>query len=67
MPVVRSRHGSFPEILQAAGGGLLYDPTDSQALADAIAQLMDDPLESERLAECGQEMLCESSAETVMA
>lgn len=42
LPVVQPRHGSFPELVGATGGGLLYDPTKPNALADALAKLMDD-------------------------
>lgn len=43
VPVVQPRHGSFPELIEATGGGVLYDPGGGvDALALALAELMDD-------------------------
>lgn len=42
VPVVLPRHAAFPEILAATGGGLLCEPEDSGALADALQALLDD-------------------------
>ncbi|HEY2253558.1 MAG TPA: glycosyltransferase family 4 protein, partial [Planctomycetaceae bacterium] len=42
VPVVQPRHGSFPELIEATGGGLLVEPNDPRALADALRRLMDD-------------------------
>ncbi len=39
IPVVQPRWGSFPEIIEMTGGGLLCQPNDSQSLADAIYSL----------------------------
>ncbi len=39
VPVVQPRHGAFPEIVEATGGGLLVEPGSAEALADAIAGL----------------------------
>ncbi|HXV77245.1 MAG TPA: glycosyltransferase family 4 protein, partial [Candidatus Polarisedimenticolaceae bacterium] len=36
VPVVQPRHGAFPELLDATGGGLLVEPNDTDALADAL-------------------------------
>jgi glycosyltransferase involved in cell wall biosynthesis len=43
VPVVQPSHGSFPELIDASGAGLLVNPGDPQALASGIAQLMDNP------------------------
>ncbi|MCB9851288.1 MAG: glycosyltransferase family 4 protein [Phycisphaerales bacterium] len=40
-PVVQPAHGSFPELIEATGGGVCYDPEDTDALTATIAQLMD--------------------------
>jgi len=51
VPVVQPRHGSFPELIEATGGGVLYDPGDGgDALAIALAELMDDPARRRDLA-----------------
>lgn len=43
VPVVLPRHGSFPEMIEATGGGLLHDPQDAGALAEALESLLDSP------------------------
>lgn len=53
VPVVQPRHGSFPELVAATGGGLLYDPQDSAALARELGRLADDPELRRQLGEVG--------------
>ena len=36
VPLVQPRRGAFPEIVTRTGGGLLVEPDDPDALADAI-------------------------------
>jgi len=43
LPVVQPRHGGFTELVEHTGGGVLYDPGDPAALADALGDLLDDP------------------------
>ena len=43
VPVVQPRHGAFPEILDATGGGLLVAPGDPGALADGLREIWRDP------------------------
>ena len=42
VPVVQPRHGSFPELLEATGGGLLVEPGDPKALAGGLRELLED-------------------------
>ncbi|SFI00033.1 glycosyltransferase family 4 protein [Planctomicrobium piriforme] len=49
VPVVQPAHGSFPEIIQATGGGLLVTPKNPQALADGLEE-MSDPARRARFA-----------------
>jgi glycosyltransferase involved in cell wall biosynthesis len=42
VPVVLPRRGSFPELVEAVGGGLLYDPDEPGALDAAVIRLMED-------------------------
>jgi glycosyltransferase involved in cell wall biosynthesis len=42
VPVVQPRHGAFPEMIEATGGGLLFEPGKPEALADAILSLWRD-------------------------
>jgi glycosyltransferase involved in cell wall biosynthesis len=43
VPVVQPRRGAFPEILDKAGGGVLVEPDNTDALADALLTLWKDP------------------------
>lgn len=47
LPVVQPRHGSFPELIEATGGGLLFEPGNTEELAAKLIQLLND-LESRR-------------------
>ncbi len=40
VPVVQPRHGSFPELIEATGGGLLVNPDDPDDLARVLHQLL---------------------------
>ncbi len=40
VPVVEPRHGSYPELVEATGGGVLCAPGDAGALAEAIEGLL---------------------------
>jgi len=42
VPVVQPSHGSFPEMLDELGGGLLHRPEDPQHLADRLHELLSD-------------------------
>ena len=54
VPVVQPRHGSFPELIEATGGGLLVNPDDPHDLARALRQLFDDPGSPRRAGPQGQ-------------
>ena len=41
-PVVQPNHGTFPEMLETTGGGLLFKPHSPEALAKNIAWLLRD-------------------------
>lgn len=51
VPVVLPAHGTFPELVEDTGGGLLCEPHDARALADALKQLIQHP---DQAAECGR-------------
>jgi len=40
-PVVQPRHGSFPELIEATGGGVLVEPEDPKALAEGLRGLLE--------------------------
>jgi glycosyltransferase involved in cell wall biosynthesis len=54
VPVVQPRHGSFPELVEATGGGLLFRPGDPGELAVKLHQLCHDPSQREKLGRLGQ-------------
>ncbi len=53
VPVVQPRHGAFPELLEATGGGLLVNPGDPADLARGLSQLITDVSLRHKLAERG--------------
>ncbi|HUU95690.1 MAG TPA: glycosyltransferase family 4 protein [Phycisphaerae bacterium] len=67
VPVVQPRHGSFPELVEATGGGLLCEPNSPQALADTLGRLMDDSALRRCLTEQGRAAVHESFTDEVMA
>jgi glycosyltransferase involved in cell wall biosynthesis len=47
VPVVQPAHGSFPELVEATGGGLVVEPGNPAALAAGLRRLLEDePLRS---------------------
>jgi len=66
VPVVQPRTAAFPEILEATGGGVLCEPNDAKALADAIEELMLNPARASALGEAGRKSVTENfNAETM--
>jgi glycosyltransferase involved in cell wall biosynthesis len=55
VPVVQPRHGAFPELIEATGGGLLVEPDDPADLARGLRRLMDDPAEAHALGRRGHD------------
>jgi glycosyltransferase involved in cell wall biosynthesis len=55
VPVVQPRHGSFPELVGATGGGLLVNPEDPEDLARGLRRLLEDPALREELGRKGKE------------
>ncbi len=67
VPVVQPRHGSFPELIEATGGGLLVNPGDAADLAGALRRLLDNPSERATLAQRGQHSVHERFTAARMA
>ena len=67
IPVVLPRHGSFPEMLDATGGGLLFEPGSVEGLADALFRLMENAGEREALGRAGRQAVWRDYGEDVMA
>jgi glycosyltransferase involved in cell wall biosynthesis len=53
VPVVQPRHGAFPEMLEATGGGLLVNPLDAVDLARGLIELLSSPRQRFDLAQRG--------------
>ncbi|HEY3219386.1 MAG TPA: glycosyltransferase family 4 protein [Gemmatimonadales bacterium] len=57
IPVIGSRVGGIPDIIEDGVSGLLVPPADAQALANAIERVARDPAYAQRLADGGRERL----------
>ncbi len=67
VPVVLPRHGSFPELIQATGGGLLVNPVDPADLARGLRRLLEDRALAEELGRKGREAVHERFTDDRMA
>ena len=67
VPVVQPRHGSFPELIAATGGGILVDAESPDAIAEGISQLMNDPSYREKLGQQGKDAVHRDFGDDVMA
>jgi len=57
VPVVQPRSAAFPEIIEATGGGILCEPRDPKALADAWESLLAEPEKARELGRRGREVV----------
>jgi glycosyltransferase involved in cell wall biosynthesis len=65
-PVVQPNCAAFPELVQLTGGGVLYNPSDPEALADGIEDLLLNPERARALGATGRKAVFEKlSAETM--
>ncbi|MCH8923498.1 MAG: glycosyltransferase family 4 protein [Planctomycetes bacterium] len=67
VPVVQPRHGAFPELLAATGGGLLVRPDDPAHLAEQLYVLLTDAARRQQLAAAGQASVRERFGAETMA
>ena len=67
VPVVQPRHGAFPELLEATGGGILCEPDDPASLAQALEHLLGDPELAADLGRRGREAVRRSFSAAAMA
>jgi glycosyltransferase involved in cell wall biosynthesis len=59
LPVISTQHSGIPEVIKSGINGLLIPPADVQALADAIASLINDPFLRDRLGRFGRRTVTE--------
>ncbi|MEE2679611.1 MAG: glycosyltransferase family 4 protein [Myxococcota bacterium] len=61
-PVVATRAGALPEVVETGGGGILVERDQPEALAKGIAHLLDQPEARARLGEAGRRGVCQAYA-----
>lgn len=67
VPVVQPRTAAFPELLDATGGGILCEPNDPSALAEALETLLTDHTLRHQLAFRGHQAVHQNFGVTQMA
>jgi glycosyltransferase involved in cell wall biosynthesis len=67
VPVVQPRIGSYPELLEATGGGVLYEPNDAETLERALGELLGDEARRSALGRKGRESVERSFSLATMA
>jgi glycosyltransferase involved in cell wall biosynthesis len=67
VPVVQPEAGAFPEVVNATGGGMLYDPNDTDALVLSLEALLLDPERARALGETGRKGVAENFTKERMA
>lgn len=67
VPVVQPRHGSFPELLESTGGGVLVEPGSAESLTEGLRSLLDDPDRRSRLGASGRKAVLEGMSDRQMA
>jgi glycosyltransferase involved in cell wall biosynthesis len=67
VPVVQPAHGSFPELIEQTGGGVLCAPNDPVDLAVKLVELMDNPDLRRQLGENGARSVRERFTDEAMA
>lgn len=66
-PVVQPRHGSFPELIEATGGGILVEPDSPAALAEGLKQMLLDVKLRQACAQRGHAAVREQFTDEQMA
>lgn len=66
LPVLATRVGGTPEVIEDGRHGVLVDPTDTQALADSMLQLIDDPVRRQAIGQAGRQKVLEQYSPPAM-
>ena len=67
VPVVQPRHGAFPELVEATGGGLLVEPHSPESLAAGLRQLLGDRELRAQMGHHGRRAVTERHSDAAMA
>lgn len=65
--VVQPEHGSFPELLEKTGGGLLVEPGSPEALSSGLEKLLNNPEQRKKMARNGKAVVFSDFSDRVMA
>jgi len=57
VPVVAPKSGVFPELLEITGGGVLYEPNNTDALVEAMQPLLLNPKHARQLGKQGRDQV----------
>jgi glycosyltransferase involved in cell wall biosynthesis len=67
VPVVQPNTASYPEIIAATEGGLLFEPENAESLAANIQDLLDNPAKRQTLGKSGRETAIKRFSSEAMA
>ena len=67
VPVVLPRHGGFPELVDATGGGILADAESPTAIVEGILELMNNTKRREELGWRGKQAVHQRFSDDIMA
>jgi len=67
VPVVQPRHAAFPELIEATGGGALYEPGNLSALVQQLEDLLLNPILARSLGTAGRKAVLEKFSVDSMA
>ena len=67
VPVVQPPHGSFPELIQATGGGILAESASAKDIAKAIQSLIENSDKLKQLGERGKKAVHSQFSDDQMA
>jgi len=65
-PIVASRVGGIPDLVQDGDNGLLVPPGDEKSLAAGIRQLLNDPEKAKMMGQRGKERCTQFSVESMV-
>ncbi len=67
VPIVQPNVGGYPEFIKSTNGGIIYQPNDSENLAQGISSLLSNPNRVRKLGKQGREAVMERFSMTDMA